>query len=40
MVKTIFNNLNNEVKSLIKSLCESQSNNTDDIINKNKIKKQ
>jgi len=38
MEKTIFNNLNNEVKSLIKSLCESQSNNTNVIINKNKIK--
>lgn len=42
MGKTIFNNLNNEVKSLIKSLCESHSNNTNDIINiinKNQIKK-
>ena len=42
MGKTIFNNLNDEVKSLIKSLCESQSNNTNDTINiiyKNQIKK-
>jgi len=41
MGKTIFNNLKNEVKSLIKSLCESHSNNTNDIINiinKNQIK--
>jgi len=33
MGKTIFNDLNNEVKSLIKSLYESQSNNTNGIIN-------
>jgi len=42
MGKTIFNNLNNEVKSLIKSFCGSQPNNTNDIINiinKNQIKK-
>jgi len=37
--KTIFNNLNNEVKSLIKMLCENQLNNTNDIINKNQIEK-
>ena len=38
---TIFNNFNNEVKILIKSLCESHSNNTNDIMNiisKNQIK--
>jgi len=40
MGKTILNNnyLNNDVKSLTKSLCESQSNNTNDMINKNQIK--
>lgn len=40
MGKTIFNNLNNDVKSLIKNLCESQSINTNDINNKNRIKKE
>ena len=38
MGKTIFNNLNNKGKSLIKSLCEKSSNNTNDIINKNQLK--
>lgn len=36
---TIFNNLNIEVKSLIKNLYETRSNNTNDIIIKNQIKK-
>jgi len=42
MGKTIVNNLNNKANNLIKSLCESQSNNTNDIvniINRNQIKK-
>jgi len=34
MRKTIFNNLNIEVKSLVKSLCESQSNKTNNVPNK------
>ncbi len=40
MVKTIFNNLGNDVKSLIKYECENQSNKTNEknIINKNRIK--
>jgi len=38
MSKTIFNNLNKEIKSLIKNLCETHSNNTIDIIIKNQIK--
>lgn len=38
MGKTIFNNLNNKGKSLIRSLCENQVNNTNDIINKNQLK--
>lgn len=39
MSKTIFNNLNKEVKSLLKNLCETHSNNTNDIVIKNQIKK-
>jgi len=35
--KTIFNNLNKEVKSLLKTLCEIHSNNTNDIIIKNQV---
>lgn len=40
MAKTIFNNLGNDVKSLIKYECENQSNKTNEknIINKNRIK--
>jgi len=37
--KTFFNKLNNKVKGLIKSSCESTSNNTNDIINKSQLKK-
>jgi len=40
MIKTLFNNLNNEVKNLVKNLCETHSNNINDIIIKNQIKKQ
>jgi len=40
MVKTVFNNLGNYVKSLIHHLCENQFNKTNDIINKTDIKKQ
>jgi len=32
MVKTIFNKLKNDVEILVKSLCETQSNTTNDII--------
>lgn len=39
MWTTIVNNLNNDVKSLIKSLSESQANDTNDIINKNQMNK-
>lgn len=39
MGKTIFNNLSNDAKSLITSLCENQSNNTNDTVNNNQIKK-
>jgi len=39
MSKTIFNNLNKEVKSLVKNLCETYSNNTNGIIIKNQVKK-
>jgi len=35
--KTIFNNLKNDVSSLIILLCESKSNNSNDIINKNQL---
>jgi len=37
--KIIFNNLENYVISLIKIICKSQAINTNDIINKNHIKK-
>jgi len=39
MRKTIFNNLNNDTKSIIISLCESETNNSNHIINRNQIKK-
>jgi len=39
MGKTIFNNLNNDIKSLIISLCGSETNKSNDIINRNQIKK-
>lgn len=39
MGKTILNNLNNKIKSLIKRSRESQTNNTNDILNKYIIKK-
>ena len=39
MSKTIFDNVHIEVKSLIKDLRETSSNNTNDMIIKNQIKK-
>lgn len=39
MCKTIFNNLNNDVKSQIKNICELYSNNTSIKPNKYNIKK-
>lgn len=39
LAKLYSTNLHNEVKSLTKNLCESQSYDTNDISNKNQIKK-
>jgi len=35
----MLNNLNNDTKSLIISLCESETNKSNNIINRNQIKK-